>query len=260
MFNLGKLEKTINQYRGRVGLYYEDLDTGELFTKNPEGIFPSASTIKVLIIAALFQAEAEGIVNLEDKLVIKPQNRVGGSGVLSLLDLELQLTVQDIATLMIVVSDNAATNELIDLVGQEKINRFSKDIGLQDTVLQRKMMDLKAAKAGRDNVTSAKDMGHLLKMLAEGRLVSKEASTEILEIMKSQQFTNKLPFLLPAKVSIAHKTGELDLLQHDMGIFFLPSSTYILVVLTNELVSNVDGVKIISEISRLVYDSYAKGS
>lgn len=241
---------------GEVGLYLEDLISGECFTVNPERVFPSASTIKIPILAALFQAAAEDKVNLDAEITIKPENRVSGCGVLSVLNPNLRLTILDVATLMIIQSDNAATNELMDLVGMEKVNKLSRDLGLKHTVLQRKMMDSAAAKTGRDNFTCAQDMGMLLRLLVEGQVVSKDASVKILDIMKKQQLRNKLPALLPEEVTIAHKTGDLDFLEHDVGVFFLPDRTYILAILTNKLASNAVGVKTINEVSRVVYEAY----
>ena len=102
---------------GEVGLYLEDVVTGELFTVNQDRVFPSASVIKIPILAALFNLAGQDKVNLTAEITIKPENRVGGCGVLSELNPNLRLTVLDVATLMIIQSDNAATNELIDLVG-----------------------------------------------------------------------------------------------------------------------------------------------
>ncbi|MGI6129114.1 MAG: serine hydrolase [bacterium] len=251
-----RILQILSECDGRVGLYAEDIDSGECFSVNPKRVFPSASTIKIPILAALLKAEAEGKVNLEAEITIKSENRVAGCGVLSELNPELRLTVLDVATLMIIQSDNAATNELIDLVGMEHVNLFLRDLGLKHTVLQRKMMDSAAAKAGQDNFTSAEDMGLLLRMLVNGQIVSKDASAKILDIMKKQQFRNKLPALLPEHVTIAHKTGDLDLLEHDVGVFFLPERTYILVMMTNKLASNAAGVRAINEVSRAVYEAF----
>ncbi|HHY36864.1 MAG TPA: serine hydrolase [Firmicutes bacterium] len=218
---------------GEVGLYLEDLATGETFTVNPDRVFPSASVIKIPILAALFALAEEGKVDLAGEITIKPENRVGGCGVLSELNPGLKPTVLDVATLMIIQSDNAATNELIDLVGMDRVNGFAGELGLEQTRLQRKMMDSEAVKQGRDNFTSPRDIGRLLRLLVEGKVVSREASAKMLDIMKRQQLRNKLPALLPEDVIIAHKTGDLNRLEHDVGVFFLPEHTYILAIFTN---------------------------
>lgn len=240
---------------GEVGLYLEDVTVGDKLAVNPNQIFPSASIIKIPILAALFKAAAEGKVDLNAKTTLKAENRVGGGGVLTELSIKLRPTVLDLATLMIIVSDNAATNELIDLVGMDQVNDLVRKLGLKQTVLQRKMMDRTAAKAGRDNFTSAQDMGLLLQLLAKGQVVNEEASTKIIDIMKKQQLRNKLPSQLPREVIVAHKTGDLDFLEHDVGIFFLPERTYILAILTDKLSSNAAGAQAIADVSRIVYET-----
>src|SRR5690606_20744534 len=143
----------------------------------------------------------------------------------------------------------------IDLVGMDRVNGFARELGLEQTRLQRKMMDSEAVKAGRDNFTSPRDTGKLLRLLVEGKVVNKEASENMLDIMKRQQLRNKLPALLPEDVVIAHKTGDLHLLEHDVGVFFLPERTYILAIFTNKLATNAAGVSLINQVSRLVYDT-----
>ena len=96
---------------------------------NPNQIFPSASIIKIPVLAALFKAAAEGKVDLNAKTTLKAENRVGGGGVLTELSIKLRPTVLDLATLMIIVSDNAATNELIDLVGMDQVNDLVRKLG-----------------------------------------------------------------------------------------------------------------------------------
>lgn len=245
----------LGQLEGRAALYLEDLTSGDLFTVNPERVFPSASTIKIPLLAAVLRAAAEGDFNLDDEITIDPVNRVGGCGVLSQLHPGLRPTIRDLATLMIIQSDNTATNQLIDLVGMENVNALSRELGLKHTVLQRKMMDFEAARAGRNNFTSAGDLGRLLKLLVEGQVVSPEVSSTIIDIMKRQQLRNKLPAYLPEDTIIAHKTGDLPNLEHDAGIFFLPDRTYILVVLTDQLVTNSAGIETIGRISEVVYRS-----
>ena len=243
----------LDYLEGEVGLYLEDVTVGDKLAVNPNQIFPSASIIKIPVLAALFKAAAEGKVDLNAKTTLKAENRVGGGGVLTELSIKLRPTVLDLATLMIIVSDNAATNELIDLVDQ--VNDLVRKLGLKQTVLQRKMMDRTAAKEGRDNFTSAQDMGLLLQLLAKGQVVNEEASTKIIDIMKKQQLRNKLPSQLPREVIVAHKTGDLDFLEHDVGIFFLPERTYILAILTDKLSSNAAGAQAIADVSQIVYQT-----
>jgi len=253
MFPEKEIFALLGQLEGRSAVYLEDLSQGELFTINPERVFPSASTIKIPLLAAVLKAAEAGKFGLDDEVSIDPANRVGGCGVLSELNPNLRPTIRDLATLMIIQSDNAATNQLIDLAGMAAVNTLAAELGLKNTVLQRKMMDFEAARAGRNNLTSAGDLGRLLKLLVEGKVVGAAASATIIDIMKRQQLRNKLPAYLPEDVVIAHKTGDLDRLEHDAGIFFLPERSYILVVLTDQLSTNAAGVETIARISEVVY-------
>lgn len=187
----------------------------------------------------------------------------------------LELSWNDIMKLMIAVSDNTATNAIIDLLGMERINIFFRDIGLCSTELQRKMMDLDAVKAGRNNYTSAADMGKVLKMAASGTLVSSKASGTVLEIMSRQFYTNKLPSMLPAvpsyasaaekknpspgMVAVANKTGDLPKTQHDMGYFVLSGGRrYIIAMLTSNLSSDQEGISCIGKVSKAVYEALSR--
>lgn len=253
MFPEREVFSVLGSLEGKVAMYLEDLTGGETFTVNPERVFPSASTIKIPLLAAVLKAAEAGKFSLNDQVAIASSNRVGGAGVLGELNPNLRPTVRDLATLMIIQSDNTATNQLIDLVGTEAVNALCRELGLKHTVLQRKMMDFEAARAGRNNFTSAGDLGLLLKLLYEGKVVGPAASATIIDIMKRQQLRNKLPAYLPKDVVVAHKTGDLDGLEHDAGIIFLPGRPYILVVLTADLAANSAGVEAIARISEVVY-------
>jgi beta-lactamase class A len=270
------LEKNIftilSEFEGTVGLYFEDLSTGKKICINPETRFSAASTIKIPLVALLLIQAKQGIINLNDQVEMDEVNRIGGSGVIKELDNNYKPTVMDLAKLTIILSDNAATNQLIDLVGgADKVNKFCNDIGMLNTKLQRKMMDLKSLELGRDNFTTPNDMGKLLTLLANGEMYSKEVSNMLVDIMKAQQLNQKLPYLIPAlepddpavystvveegTVIVAHKTGELWKAQHDVGIFILPNNRrYVLAIYTSDLYSDNDGVKIIANLSKVVYD------
>lgn len=267
-----KIFTILAQLEGTVGLYFEDLSTGKKISINSDTVFSAASTIKIPLIALLLKEAEEGLIDLNDPVEMDEVNRVGGAGVIKELDNNYKPTVMDLAKLAIILSDNAATNQLIDLVGgPDKVNEFCKEVGLNDTLLQRKMMDTKSLEMGRDNFTTANDMGKILKLLAEGKLYSKELSQSLVDIMKGQQLNQKLPYLIPAlepdepeiynnevkegTVVVAHKTGELYKTQHDVGIFYLPNNRkYVLAIYTANLSSDNDGIKVIANLSKAVYD------
>jgi beta-lactamase class A len=177
----------------------------------------AASTIKVPILAAALDEVKAGRLDLAQPSAIPPQ-RTGGSGVLQALPYLHTLTLADLLTLMIIVSDNTATNVVIDLIGMERINQFCADAGLNGTVLRRKMMDAEAVRLGLENTTTAHDQARLLDAIAWRNLLPAPLRAFALQALERQQFNDGLPSLLPDEVIVAHKTGELPGVRHDVGV------------------------------------------
>lgn len=270
-----KLYSILGALEGEVGIYFEDIQTGENISINPDRVFSAASTVKIPLVSLLFQKANEGKINLNDIIELSEENRVGGTGIIKNLDKKYKPTVLDLATLAIIVSDNAATNQLVDLVGGlEEITRYCESIGLTNTKFQRKMMDIKAKAAGKDNLTTARDMGNILVKLVRNEIVSANASKQIIDIMKSQQLRSKLPAYIPAidtsdpadhhmkitpgTVMVANKTGDLDRVQHDIGIFILPGNNYyVLAMFTSNLSTDSEGIRAIGQVSKVVYEEMA---
>lgn len=260
------------QMRGTAGLYVHVLDTDEVFEINPEHVFPSASVIKIPMLALLLRDVQEGRVDWNQRREIAPENRVGGTGILSTLDGDYRPSVATLAKLMIVLSDNTATNEIIDIIGMDRLNQFCGEMGCPNTRLMRKMLDFQAIREGRNNYMCAGETGRLLVRIAKGAFVSPEISQKIVDIMGGQQCRNKLPALIPAVPSyapeeekrnlkpdtllVANKTGDLVGIQHDVGIFTLPTGRrYVISIFTGDLEDDAQGIRTIAEISRLVYEA-----
>lgn len=251
-----KIKQFIDTKTGNVSVYVKNLKTNEEIKINENRVFPSASTIKLAIMSELFSRVDKGELKLEDTIELKEEMKTGGDGILKELDDGHRFSLKEVMTLMIIVSDNMATNILIDLLGMDNINKTIKGLGLENTRLQRKMMDSQAAREGRENLITAEDAAHILELIYYGECVSREASDLMLEILKKQQVRGRLDLYLPEEVVIAHKTGDLDNLEHAAGIIYLPEGEYIICVLTNEVETNKDGREIIGEISRMVYEEY----
>lgn len=159
---------------------------------------PTASLIKVPILVALYQAVHAGRVNLSERIQYREDQRCLGSGVLTHMTPGVEMTVRDAATLMIIISDNVATNMMIDLVGLDRINQTIRDLGLRETTIFQRLGDAKAGlDARRMSVSTAGEMTRLLEMLARGQAVSPEASEDMLRIMKRQDYRHELTRLLP---------------------------------------------------------------
>ncbi|MGA9289248.1 MAG: serine hydrolase [Anaerobacillus sp.] len=225
---------------------------------NEEQPVSSASIIKLgIMIEALRQVDHHSL-QLDDIVAIESHNIVSGAGVVSLLSKKLDWTLEDLLKLMIISSDNTATNQLIDLLGEVKINHTMNCAGAFHSKLMRKMMDHKALKAGKDNMMSGKDTYLLLRELVSGHLLSQSSMEWGMNVLFQQQFKDKFP----AKISkledgiLAHKTGELPGVEHDAGILFTPEGPIIYAFLTAGLIENRYGREAIANAGRLLYDFY----
>jgi len=197
-------------------------------------------SISELILKIIEDLEDEEDYKLAVERINDPNNKTCG-------------TLKELATLMIIVSDNQATNILIDFLGMENINLLGKELGLKESFLGRKMMDTEARKNGYDNYTCADDISLLLKLIYQEKLINKEASQLMLDILLRQQQGERLQRYLPSDIKIAHKCGDLDNLENDGGIIWLGGKAYILVILTNGM-PNLQCKQTIGKISKFVYD------
>ena len=248
-----KIEKIISQVEGNVCINFYDLNKNNGFSVNGDKKLLSASMIKLLILAELMKKISENKFSLSDTVMMANFMKIGGDGVLKELNTGHHFTLKELATLMIIVSDNQATNILIDFLGMENINQLGKELDLKETFLGRKMMDAEARKKGYDNYTCADDISLLLKLIYQEKLINKEASQLMLDILLRQQQGERLQRYLPSDIKIAHKCGDLDNLENDGGIIWLGDRAYILVVLTNGM-PNLQCKQIIGKISKFVYD------
>lgn len=249
-----QLESCLSGVSGCVCVAFRDLTSDEGFSIRGGESVPSASTIKLVIMAELLARVHAGSMKLEDTVTITEQMCTGGDGILKELACGHTFTLKEILTLMIIVSDNEATNILIDLLGMESINERAKAMGLSCAHLGRKMMDSEAKKQGRDNYICAADMERILTQIYREQLIGREESRLMLDILLRQQQSGRLQLYLPEEVAVAHKCGDLDFLENDGGIILLPAHPYVLVVLTSQMPSNKEGREVIGHISRIVYD------
>ncbi|WP_306569037.1 serine hydrolase [Faecalispora jeddahensis] len=249
-----KIREYLNQQPGEQAVFIKDLTDGETLCFHEKAVFPSASTIKLVIMACLLDQVKTGRLSLEDPVVLTEEMRTGGDGILKELSAGHRFSLREILTLMIIVSDNTATNILIELMGMDAVNEMAGRLGLSRTVLGRRMMDSEARKQGKDNYTCAGDIAHILELIYEQKCVDVPSSRLMLDILRRQQQSGRLQLYLPEEVEIAHKCGDLDFLEHDAGIVLLPKRPYLIVVLTRDNPTNKDGREVIGTVSRMVYE------
>lgn len=202
---------------GRVALAAWDLGEREPVAVAAQRVVPAASTIKVLVLVAALREVHRGQCALEAELDVS-EHRAGGFGVLRELTSVHQLSLHDLLTLMIVLSDNAATNVVIDAVGLDTINACAAELGCTDTRVQRRLMDYDAKHRGYDNVTTALDQARVLDRLARGEALPEHLTRHALDVLSRQQVRDRLPALLPESAGCWNKTGEQAGLRHDVGL------------------------------------------
>ena len=258
-----KLESTINDIDrnldGVLGVAVEDLTTGQRILLHGDSIFPQASSIKIAVLAELYHqaqlsAQGEsGKAKLTDLYTARAADLVQDSDIMGGLTPGVtQLTNRDLATMMVAVSDNSATNVLIDRVGMENVNALLDSLGLHNTKLRRKMMDVKAAAEGRENISTPQDMLTLLEKIYQGKVLNKDMTTDFFKMLSTHK-DSFIPRDLPDGLQIANKPGELEAVRNDSGIVFLRNRPYIICVMTTYLVRECDGEEAIAKISAAAY-------
>ncbi len=251
-----EIKELIKNLDGQCSIIVNNVTYGEKFAFNEDAVFPAASLIKLWILWALYKNASLGKADLDDEIILSEEDKAGGFGVLQYMHAGLNITLRDCATLMIILSDNTATNLLIDYLGIEEINNEIRRLGMQKTSLQRKMMDVEAKIRGLDNFTSALDVHNILAAILNSPEMPNQFRQEMLDILLKQQCNNKLPLLLPEGVLFAHKTGDLPNTEHDAGILFINDAKIIIVVAVYGVKNNMDGIKFHNQFGYLIYNYY----
>ena len=221
----------VDDFPGVAGICVKDLTRGDGFAIHGDEIFPTASTIKIHVLTQLLLRAERGEVDLDQKVRLLPEMLVPGSGVLTYLEGEIELSWLDIAILMIIVSDNSATNLCIDLAGIDATNALLRDLGLQHTVVRRKMQDRPAIAASQENVATPAECVQMLELLHAGRPTPGVAQ-QCLSILRKPKGSSTFNRAIPATVPLANKPGGMDLVRCDAGIVYLQRRPYAMAVMT----------------------------
>ena len=263
-----RLDAVAARAGGDMAIVVRDLAGAPRYERRADEPFTAASTIKLPILVALYEAAARGEVGLHQACRLLAEDQVTGSGVLQLLSPGIRLPLRDLAELMITVSDNAATNMILDRLGVERVNACLRGMGLVRTRVHRKLQVIPTDIAQTNTVTAG-ELADLLERLARGRAVSYEASRRMVATLKRQQINDALPALLPDPEDggvgavgappgweLAHKTGGIPGHQHDVGILYLPNATVIICVLTRNCGPAREARGRIAEVGRVVFEAY----
>jgi beta-lactamase class A len=279
----GRIDDAARAFRGVIGVAAIDLGSGDTLAVNADTRFPTASTIKTAVMIEAYQQAADGRLSLDAAIALKAGDRVGGSGVLRGLHEGLALTIADLIHLMIVLSDNTATNVLIERLGTVRVNERLESYGLRDTKLFRPTF-----RDGRADVlpelereyglgmTTPREMARLMALIAQGKAVDSRSSDGMLATLRRQQDRAMIPRLIPTddQIQIGNKTGSDEekrpgadgVRRHvraDAGIVTGPGFSYAVAIYARQVedtrwtIEN-DALTTGARVSRMIFDYFSK--
>lgn len=226
---------------------------------NKDKFFPSASLVKIPIMAACFLAAQKGKLKLDYNITLRSNDKLTGSGMLRYAQAGTVFSIEELIGLMIYDSDNTATNLLTNALGIDYLNSSFKAFGLKSTALSRKVADYKARDSGIENYTTAQDIALILEKVYHKTLVNRQLSEKCLKLMKLTRMNDRISAYLPAEAMVAHKTGLERGVCHDVGIVFTPKGDFLICVLTKH--SEITGKaakELIARVSSSVYQYFIR--
>jgi beta-lactamase class A len=255
-----KIEDTIKdvdrRLDGAIGVAILDLSNGETILYHADEVFPTASSIKVAVLAELYRQAQQGTLKLTDIYTVRAADDVEDSQMFNGLTPELtKLTMRDLAQMVAAVSDNAATNILIDRVGMANVNSLLQKLSLTKTKLQRKMIDINAAKEGRENLATPREFMMLMEAIYRGRLVNQPLTDDLLKLLATRKHS-PIQTALGENVKVADKHGELDAVRCDFGVVYAPNRPFVIAVMTTYLKNEKEGEEAIGEIAEAAYSYF----
>jgi beta-lactamase class A len=249
--------KVQHDFDGVMGVTIRDLSDNHELLINADEIFPTASSIKISVLTELYRQSQTGQgARLSDLYTVRKEDIVPDSAIMENLTPGVShITNRDLAGFVVAVSDNAATNVLIDHVGMENVNRTLDSLGLHQTRLRRKMMDLDAAKQGRENISTPREMTALLEMLYRGKVLNKESTDDFFKLLSTTK-DSQIPRLIPEDIKIANKPGALAGVRNDNGIVFVKNRPFVISVMTSYAHDERAAEQAISKIAGLAYEYF----
>lgn len=289
-----KVEEILRARDTTFGISIKNLQTNEEVNINEDQLFQMASVFKIPILLTLFDQVYAGKIDLTKRIKITKKDYVPGSGVIQEMDPGIEVTVKDLATLMIIVSDNLATDKIYHMLGPEAIEKKMREIGLDNIKIKHSCWELLSLTVGMEpkaytderfaelhkrlysdekfgddyvlrvdkenNLCTPKEMTSLLEMIANGEFVSEECSERILDIMFRQQLNQRIPGRLPFGVKVANKTGTIASAVNDAGIVYLPDNkgAFVISVFSQGNEEVYSGAETIAQISKAAFDYFLR--
>ncbi len=260
------IEAKLKTVEGEFAVAFKDLQTNKTLFINEKTNFHAASTMKTPVMIEVFKQEKAGKFKLSDSIIVKNEFKSIVDGSAYSMDIAddsadgmykkigQKMTIYDLTYQMIIVSSNLATNILIDLVDAKNANESMRKLGAKDIQVLRGVEDQKAFDKGLNNSVTAYDLAIIFEKIAKNKVINKVSCQAMTKILFDQKFNEIIPANLPKNLRVAHKTGSITGVQHDSGIVYLPDGRqYVLVLLSKKLKNADAGVKILAEVSEMIY-------
>lgn len=291
-----KIESYISGIDATFGISIKHLGTNEEVHIQGDRYFQTASVVKVPILAALYDAVYKGRIDITERIMLQREDRVPGSGVFQEMDTGISPTIKDLAMMMIIVSDNMATDKLLTMVDSQTVQDYMRTIGLEHIHVKHSIWELLSLCAGivpteyddemfdriintliaghydresivfqeitENNVSTTRDMNRLLEKIALGDIFSEACSADIRDILLRQQYTQRIPGLLPRGTKVANKTGSLGTVYNDTGIVYLPDQKgeFVITVFSVGATLDYEGNEPIARIAKIAFDYFLEGA
>ncbi|ENZ03476.1 serine hydrolase [Clostridium thermobutyricum] len=250
-----EIKKYLESRIGMYSFYFEDLSSGFTYGYNENVQMVSAGCMKLPIAVSLIKDVEDGNVTFLDKVNIDVDDKVYGTGIIHEFN-SRDYTIFELLVAMLIQSDNTAANKIIDIVGIDKINKDIKEMGLKNTVLNRKTAD-ERSKVEIENFTSSKDLGIIWKHLYNGTFLNEKNSTMLIDILRRQQIKNKLALYIPddLKYEISSKTGDKKGVENDTALIQLSKGNFVFTVLSQDIPNSVYGTVTLAKCGKMAWDS-----
>ncbi len=284
-----RIQALADGFEGVVGVAAKDFATGREIRLNDEVIFPTASTFKTVLLYELYRQVDQGKIDPTSRMVLTDDMRVPGSGVLQDLDAGASLTIKDFATLMIVVSDNAATDQIYKLVGLDPVAETLERLGMHQTHLPmgcwgilsklhdldsddpnltyeelKRLLDEKESgpdsfalkETPENDISTPSDMLILLEAIERGDGLSSSSHDAVIDILLRQKFAERIPGMLPFGTRVAHKTGSIHGVRNDVGIVTYGDKKYAIALMSKRGENGMEATRMLAEVSKAVFDEF----
>lgn len=251
--------KEIKRYLdNRIGDYsfcFEDLSSNYVYAQNENVVMTAAGCMKLPIAIALLKSVENNHISLKDKINICDEDMVYGHGIIHEFG-EREYSIGELMIAMLIQSDNTAANKIIDTLGMSRINDTIEDMGLRNTILNRKTIDKRQKNGNVENISSSADLSKCWRMLNNGDFLDKENSYKLVNILKRQQIKNKIPFYMPEniKYNIASKSGDLEGIENDTALITTTKGKFTFTIMSKNLPNNIYGAVTITRIGKMVWD------